>query len=53
MGKTLCFILQDTKGFIWIATWEGLSKYDGYRKLIGQNRMKKRQESLRALKGAS
>jgi len=19
------------KGFIWIATWEGLSKYDGYR----------------------
>ncbi len=22
-------ILQDKKGFIWIATWEGLSKYDG------------------------
>ena len=22
-------ILQDQKGFIWIATWEGLSKYDG------------------------
>src|SRR5215831_16409924 len=22
-------IYQDSKGFIWIATWEGLSKYDG------------------------
>ena len=22
-------ILQDKKGFMWIATWEGLSKYDG------------------------
>ena len=22
-------IYQDNKGFIWIATWEGLSKYDG------------------------
>ena len=24
-------ILQDSKGFIWIATWEGLSKYDGHK----------------------
>lgn len=24
-------IYQDKKGFIWIATWEGLSKYDGNR----------------------
>ncbi len=24
-------IYQDSKGFIWIATWEGLSKYDGNR----------------------
>jgi len=24
-------IFQDSKGFIWIGTWEGLSKYDGYR----------------------
>jgi ligand-binding sensor domain-containing protein/two-component sensor histidine kinase len=24
-------VFQDKKGFIWIATWEGLSKYDGYR----------------------
>ena len=24
-------IFQDSKGFIWIATWEGLSKYDGYK----------------------
>src|SRR5688572_18254120 len=22
-------VIQDSKGFIWIATWEGLSKYDG------------------------
>lgn len=24
-------IYQDKKGFLWIATWEGLSKYDGYK----------------------
>jgi ligand-binding sensor domain-containing protein/two-component sensor histidine kinase len=24
-------ILQDSKGFIWIGTWEGLSKYDGHK----------------------
>jgi ligand-binding sensor domain-containing protein len=24
-------ISQDSKGFLWIATWEGLSKYDGHR----------------------
>lgn len=24
-------VFQDSKGFIWIATWEGVSKYDGYR----------------------
>ena len=24
-------IFQDSKGFLWIATWEGLSKYDGNR----------------------
>lgn len=23
-------ILQDSKGFMWIATWDGLSRYDGY-----------------------
>src|SRR6476619_3300967 len=23
-------IYKDSKGFLWIATWEGLSKYDGY-----------------------
>src|ERR1700746_2998661 len=22
-------VYQDSKGFIWIATWEGLSRYDG------------------------
>src|SRR5512142_2459951 len=21
---------QDTKGYLWLATWEGLSRYDGY-----------------------
>ena len=24
-------IFQDSKGFLWISTWEGLSKYDGHR----------------------
>ena len=24
-------IFQDSKGFLWFGTWEGLSKYDGYR----------------------
>ena len=24
-------VTQDAEGFIWIATWEGLSKYDGHR----------------------
>ncbi|HSN61946.1 MAG TPA: two-component regulator propeller domain-containing protein, partial [Ferruginibacter sp.] len=23
-------VFQDSKGFLWIATWEGLSKYDGH-----------------------
>lgn len=23
-------ILQDTKGFIWFATWDGIYKFDGY-----------------------
>src|SRR5689334_102517 len=24
-------VIQDSKGFIWVATWEGLSKYDGHK----------------------
>jgi ligand-binding sensor domain-containing protein/two-component sensor histidine kinase len=24
-------LFQDSKGFLWICTWEGLSKYDGYK----------------------
>lgn len=23
-------ILQDNKGFIWFATWDGIYKFDGY-----------------------
>src|SRR5215210_3455793 len=26
-------ILQDRRGFMWIGTWEGLARYDGYRLL--------------------
>lgn len=28
--KAVVSVVQDTKGFIWFATWNGLSKYDGY-----------------------
>ena len=24
-------VLQDSRGFMWIATWDGLSRYDGYK----------------------
>ena len=27
---TIMDIIQDDKGFIWLATWDGLSKFDGY-----------------------
>jgi ligand-binding sensor domain-containing protein len=27
-------ILQDSKGFIWLGTWDGLNKYDGYKYII-------------------
>src|SRR5215510_8990538 len=29
--NTVKNIFQDSKGFIWIGTWEGLSKYDGHK----------------------
>jgi ligand-binding sensor domain-containing protein len=28
--STVTSILQDPKGFVWFATWEGLDKFDGY-----------------------
>lgn len=28
--RTVTDIVQDNKGFIWLATWNGLIKYDGY-----------------------
>ncbi len=30
-NNNINWIIQDTKGFIWIATEEGLNKYDGYK----------------------
>ncbi len=30
ISNTICKVFQDSKGFIWIGTLEGLSKYDGY-----------------------
>lgn len=30
-GKTVMSITQDKKGFMWFGTWNGLSKFDGYR----------------------
>ena len=29
-AESVTAILQDTKGYIWIGTWDGLNKYDGY-----------------------
>jgi ligand-binding sensor domain-containing protein/two-component sensor histidine kinase len=39
VGNNIRKIIQDEKGFIWIATWDGLCRYDGYRftKYTGQN----------------
>ena len=31
VSNTIRRIFQDSKGFLWIATFEGLSKYDGHR----------------------
>jgi ligand-binding sensor domain-containing protein len=31
VANTVRRIFQDSKGFLWIGTYEGLSKYDGYR----------------------
>ena len=29
-GENVSAIMQDTKGYIWFGTWDGLNKYDGY-----------------------
>ena len=29
-AESISAILQDTKGYIWFGTWDGLNKYDGY-----------------------
>ena len=29
-GETVSAIMQDSKGYIWFGTWDGLNKYDGY-----------------------
>lgn len=28
--KTISYILQDHKGFIWVSTWDGINRFDGY-----------------------
>ncbi|MFR5760127.1 MAG: two-component regulator propeller domain-containing protein [Bacteroides cellulosilyticus] len=28
--RSVTNILQDSKGFIWFSTWNGLNKFDGY-----------------------
>jgi ligand-binding sensor domain-containing protein len=30
ISNSIRSIFQDSKGFLWIATWEGMSKYDGH-----------------------
>ena len=29
-SETVSAIMQDSKGYIWFGTWDGLNKYDGY-----------------------
>ncbi len=31
VANAIRHVFQDSKGFLWIATWEGLSKYDGHK----------------------
>lgn len=35
-GNVLC-ILQDSKGFMWFGTWEGLNKYAGCKITVYKN----------------
>ena len=28
--QTISYILQDRKGFIWVSTWDGINRFDGY-----------------------
>lgn len=36
--NTVMAILQDSKGFMWFGTWDGLNKFDGYRFTIYKSR---------------
>lgn len=42
-------ILQDSDGFMWIGTWDGLNKYDGYQFTIYNNETGLSNETIRAL----
>ena len=35
-NTVLCF-LQDSRGFLWIGTYDGLNKYDGYKFIVYKN----------------
>ena len=35
-SNVLC-IMQDSRGFMWFGSWEGLNKYDGYKITVYQN----------------
>jgi len=39
-------ILQDSKGYMWFATWEGLNKYDGYKFTIYRVNFKEPEKGL-------
>ena len=38
--NTVSCILQDSRGFMWFGTWDGLNRYDGYTFTVFQNNPK-------------